>query len=584
MQFVNDMAMKKLILIMLSLSIFVPLSAKVVTSAEAESIAAAFFESKPHKSVSRQLKRALRSNFSDNQSVSEYYIYNNGENDGFVIVAGDSNISPILAYSDTGSFDWNNLPPNLEEWLSQMKVYVKAMSRADKGASETIPKPEAKVLYETAEWGQNYPFNARCPLDGTKRTLTGCTATSFAILLRYFEYPYSGYNVTESYSYVDAARNNITIGSESLSGPFHWDDMPLKYSTSWTQDNIEAVSEIMYICSVSAKAAFGVKETPGDTYQCHKVLQTNLDYDKASLYHRRSWYSDGEWISRVIAHLDKIGPLLYSANSREGGHSFIVDGYDSEINFHINWGWKGYMNGYFAFPAWLSYRYDHQAAFGVQPDRGGKPEPFLSLSNSWDCKGITLDGIDEVVENDNFTIKCGFLKIESVSTAFRGYVSAAVIDKSDRLKEFISKENVVNLDAGYGYSAYSINCKISKDIEVGDRITLFQRRENDTTWNRVPFDREHVVGELPISDLQTIEETTSLSYDAEGNVLTLELKDAVRYSLDLAGVPYLSGISEKEVPVRIDVSDLPLGNYDLCLTKKRETVHLKLNMGGKKDE
>lgn len=93
-----------------------------------------------------------------------------------------------------------------------------------------------------------------------------------------------------------------------------------------------------------------------------------------------------------------------------------------------------------------------------------------------------------------------------------------------------------------------------------------------------------MVGELPISDLQTIEETTSLSYDVEGNVLTLELKDAVRYSLDLAGVPYLSGISEKDVPVRIDVSDLPLGNYDLCLTKKRETVHLKLNMGGKKDE
>lgn len=565
-------------------------SAREVTPSEAESMAASFFGGRVRKTAPVRLKRMMRSGDTSVGEASEYYIYNNGDNDGFVIIAGDTNVSPVLGYSATGSFDWDNLPPSMEEWLEQIKEYVRAMSSdaMSRNGSGTlaakVSAPDVKVLYETAEWGQGYPFNSRCPLYGSERTLTGCVATSFAILLRYFKYPYSGYNETESYSYTDASGNDITVESESLSGPFNWDDMPLKYSRSWTQENISAVSEIMYLCSVSAKAEFGVNETMGYTYQCHKVLQNNLGYDRASLYHHRSWYDDTEWLSRIVSHLDGVGPLLYSAGSKDGGHSFVVDGYDSEMNFHINWGWGGYQNGFFAFPAWLSYKYNHQAAFDVQPDRGGIPKAFLSLSNSWGCTGITLDGAEEIVENADFSITCGFLGVVSVSTPFSGYVVAATIDRYGKLKEFISKESRISLNAGRGYRAYHLNCKISEDIEIGDKITLFQRSTDDSEWSRVVYDRDYVVGELPISDLQTIEETTSLSYDAEENVLTIGLKDAVLYSLESSGVSYLSGVSEKDTPLLVDASGLPSGNYELCLKKKKETVNLELNIGGKKDE
>ena len=45
--------------------------------------------------------------------------------------------------------------------------------------------------------------------------------------------------------------------------------------------------------------------------------------------------------------LNKLRPLYYSANDGQGGHAFILDGYDEDGKFHINWGWGGSYDGYF---------------------------------------------------------------------------------------------------------------------------------------------------------------------------------------------------------------------------------------------
>ena len=48
--------------------------------------------------LSRQRRAAA------NQST-EYYIFNIGTHEGFVIVSGDDRTEPILGYADTGDFD-----------------------------------------------------------------------------------------------------------------------------------------------------------------------------------------------------------------------------------------------------------------------------------------------------------------------------------------------------------------------------------------------------------------------------------------------------------------------------------------------
>ena len=70
-----------------------------------------------------------------------------------------------------------------------------------------------------------------------------------------------------------------------------------------------------------------------------------------------------------------------------GGHQFIVDGYDGNGLFHMNWGWGGMSDGYFvlslANPDELGagggtstdgYSMDQHAIIGLKPGTAGEVE------------------------------------------------------------------------------------------------------------------------------------------------------------------------------------------------------------------
>src|SRR5690606_19370952 len=64
----------------------------------------------------------------------------------------------------------------------------------------------------------------------------------------------------------------------------------------------------------------------------------------------RDYYSDAVWISKLKTELDEGRPVLYTGFGDLGGHAFVFDGYNDDVNnvfFHINWGWSGNSNGYF---------------------------------------------------------------------------------------------------------------------------------------------------------------------------------------------------------------------------------------------
>ncbi|MCD6367225.1 MAG: Spi family protease inhibitor, partial [Bacteroidales bacterium] len=50
-----------------------------------------------------------------NNETPVYYIFNVGENQGFVIVSADNSIKPILGYGFNGRFALDNIPPGLQQ-------------------------------------------------------------------------------------------------------------------------------------------------------------------------------------------------------------------------------------------------------------------------------------------------------------------------------------------------------------------------------------------------------------------------------------------------------------------------------------
>ena len=73
-----------------------------------------------------------------------FYVFGAENNEGFVIVAGDDRVTPVLGYSHTNGFSAENMPPNLKWWLGE---YAKQIQFA----IENDIEPTTEV---TQQWEQ----------------------------------------------------------------------------------------------------------------------------------------------------------------------------------------------------------------------------------------------------------------------------------------------------------------------------------------------------------------------------------------------------------------------------------------------
>ena len=106
--------------------------AKQVDVATAKSIGQVFLSSKSNtflkSAVNLQLVYSAQSKpgsaASPVQPSAFYYIFNAAQQ-GFVIVAADDAVTPILGYSDQGAFDPENVPQNVAKWMEGYKSEIR---------------------------------------------------------------------------------------------------------------------------------------------------------------------------------------------------------------------------------------------------------------------------------------------------------------------------------------------------------------------------------------------------------------------------------------------------------------------------
>ena len=335
-----------------------------------------------------------------NVNVPVYYIFNT--QDRFVIVSGDDRSEEILACGDT-PLDFNNIPSNMQNWLNfyqkqieylqarpGMVVEVQSRLNAPNRAQSVAP-----LL--TARWDQTTPFWNQCIING-KQCLTGCPATSLAMVFNYWKYPTGetgivpAYRFREGYSWVNVPALPSTT--------FDWPNMRDYYGWSGntgTAAQKAAVATLMRYIGQAEHMEYG---TDGSGISSDStVLIANackfFGYDnsvravrKTNYYGTWSYYSDTQWANLIQAELVAGHPIVYCAISDEGqggGHAFNVDGYTASSNlYHINWGWGGSGNGDFALNAFTDYdgmTFDiyQQMVIGIQPPGGQVTFPVLTV-------------------------------------------------------------------------------------------------------------------------------------------------------------------------------------------------------------
>ena len=361
------------------------------------------------------------------ETESQYYLYENENGEGWVIIAANDAVTPVLAYSETGHFRTDNMPSNIRHWMGKYDKFIKRIETDGVEATEEtkaewkalrkgVRKTQAAVvvgpLIQT-QWDQDAPYYNFCPGTGYNKAYTGCVATAMAQVMKYWEWPKKGtgshsyrpLDVNEPYDFWEnpnySTRYKDTLSANFENTTYDWENMKNSYSGSTTLAQRTAVATLMYHCGVATEMMYGNDADGGsgtftlnynewDTHDnAQNALFTFFKYKKPIGYMRDGYryggytyykkWSDADWTAMVKAELDKQHPILYGGASDEGGHSFICDGYDSNNKFHFNWGWSGVGDGYFTLSNLnpgsggagggnYSFSEDQDVLIGIEPD------------------------------------------------------------------------------------------------------------------------------------------------------------------------------------------------------------------------
>lgn len=575
---------------------------------KAQELAAAFFkESHPRRSGQPALQLLITDEAVITRASGEaptYYVFGDAVNKGFVIVAGDDGAMPVLGYSFDNSFPQTDLPANLKLWLQGISEEISRMRRAaTRGATRssslarrwtTTYAGQPVVKLETANWDQTNPYNLLCPLINGKKTYTGCTATATAIIMQYHRWPVSGTGVLPAYT-TDTYK--VNIAGQPLGHTYDWNNMLLSYSQSSSPTAQNAVATLMRDCAVMILSDFGPVGSSGTgafVGDVVKGLQNYMGYDKRGRCVSRSDYPFAEWTRMMKEELDANRPVIYTGHSSEGGHAFVLDGYDTEDYFRVNWGWSGYCNGYYLLSALDPveqgsggsgghYNEGQVAAIGLQRDEGGAGVEELRFMRYTDDNGKTYNGFtspDKVFETGKpFSLDIGFL-INTGGVPFTGNVYFACVDKNENVKEILRPLPIENLPCGYG-CMFTTQLTVTNSITPGDRIRAYW---NNTQTEKIEWvkgnEEDGCVWDFILRREVDLEKETSLTYNNRTRLLTLKVPAETTVCVLASDGSDFSQVCEVQgQQVDIDTNRLPAGAYVLQLSLYDMSKELKFKVG-----
>lgn len=343
--------MKKSCLFGLLLLLASPLFAEHVDPETARKVAQTFLNN-------NGVKAAQLTDLSKEAGFPNLYIFNAER--GFVVMAADDCVKPILGYSLTDKFIVEGMPENMRWWLQgysdEIQWAIENNAPAGKNSLaewqdliDGQPAKDSPVVVVapllSTTWNQGSPYNMYCP----SGTVTGCVATAMAQVMKFWNYPETGQG---SHEYTHGTYGSLSADFGTTT--YDWSNMINSYSGSFTNTQKEAVATLMFHCGVSVDMDYGPSSTGGSSASGNNVPPALIQYFKyapSAQYKSQTAYTNEQWIAFLKTELDEERPLFYTGNNENNGHAFVCDGYRSDNYFHFNWGWGSYKDDYYAIGA-----------------------------------------------------------------------------------------------------------------------------------------------------------------------------------------------------------------------------------------
>ena len=347
--------MKELNFLLTLISVGLVASANPVTEQQALKRAQAFVNRHAPTAVISQQSSAASARRVQSNTAPAYYVFNIDNAKGYVIASGSDKAVPVLAYVDNGSFDENNIPPAMQEYL---EVYAEQIDWAEannipvNSSARVEGRNDVDVLL-TTKWDQGSPYQTFLNIRGeTIWSPTGCLTTATAQVMNYHKWPAGTTQVIPSYSLTS------TISTPELEPvTFDWGNMKDTYSSS-DKGTVEgdAVATLMQYVALAEQANLGMTSTSTVDSHAAYALKVYFDYDDGVRFLQDWNLTPTEWEDVIYNELANSRPVIHTGTRFNGnsspGHAFVCDGYRAEDGmFHFNWGWSGSSDGWFALDA-----------------------------------------------------------------------------------------------------------------------------------------------------------------------------------------------------------------------------------------
>ncbi len=342
--------MKKLLLLLIACFLISILAGAPVSRETALALASAWQEAVLPEHAIASVQAAAAPN---DPSLADWYVINFAPR-GFLLVSAEDKAVPILAYSTEFNCPAQDLPSNLQWFLSEYHGELGLLRSEQELAahpqwqlvltgdlSDFIPQRPVSPLLQTT-WDQSWPYNSLCPSDAQGsggHTLAGCGATTMGQIMKYWQYPVHGIG-SNSYSHPTYGM----ISANFADATYNYASMP---NSLWFTANT-AVSTLLFHCGVAVDMDYGPNASGSSISDIRPAFINHFGYESTAQTVYKYGYTATAWDNLMKNELDHSRPIFYfGQDPSSGGHAWACDGYQGTNYFHMNWGWSGSYNGYF---------------------------------------------------------------------------------------------------------------------------------------------------------------------------------------------------------------------------------------------
>ena len=184
-------------------------------------------------------------------------------------------------------------------------------------------------------WNQGCNYNADCPTTGSGgacgRVWTGCNATAIAQIFKYYNYPASGMGD-------HCNTNNVSHCVDFSAQTYNYALMPNNVSSA----NPE-VAKLMYHLGIAVDMQWSGSSS--NSFFASMPLKQYFKYSPQMYSTSIFMFPTTEELVEALKNEMDNGRPVYA---KGGSHFYLIDGYNSTDQFHMNFGWGGVYDGYYS--------------------------------------------------------------------------------------------------------------------------------------------------------------------------------------------------------------------------------------------